>query len=54
MPVRLFRDINIATNIITAYRERKASDEWAKWVQDNPERNELLERARIEAEHYGR
>ena len=33
-------------NIITFYRSRTASDNWAKWTNDNPEASELL----IEAE----
>lgn len=51
MPVRLFRDINMAVNIITAYREREQNQNWAEWALKNKDRAELLERAMLEAKH---
>lgn len=57
MPVRLFRDINIATNIITAYKERERHRnkdgivDWAEWANNNKERDEMLQRAMLEAKH---
>jgi len=49
IPVRLFRDINIAGNVMAACKILE-SDDWAKWAQDNPELTQLLERARLEYE----
>ena len=31
--------------IFNAYRERASSGDWAKWAEDNPEENELLNMA---------
>ena len=39
-----------AEGIVSAYRERKASANWAVWAQKNKQRARLLEQAMIAAE----
>lgn len=39
-----------AEGIVSAYRERKASESWAVWAQKNKQRARLLEQAMIAAE----
>ena len=34
--------INITENIVSAYRGRKASDNWAEWATQHPEYSRLL------------
>jgi hypothetical protein len=46
--VRLHRDITMANNVINSYESRKQSDDWVKWVTENPDMNSLLEQARHE------
>ena len=50
--VRLFRDINMATNVIKGYRARAKAESWAEWTTDNPELAKLLEQAHKESERW--
>jgi predicted CoA-binding protein len=51
LSVRLFRDINLVTNVISGYKERQRAQNWATWTTENPEMAEILEQARLEYEH---
>jgi hypothetical protein len=39
-----------AENIITAYKSRAQSNDWAKWIKDNPTAAEMLAEAEMIAE----
>ena len=39
------REITIAENVEHAYRERKASGNWAEWTEKNPDMAAVLNRA---------
>lgn len=46
MPVPEMQAANLALAVFDAYNGRKGSDNWAKWGQDNPAANKLLDWAR--------
>lgn len=39
------RMIDLASNVLAAYKERARSDNWAIWADANPKKAELLARA---------
>jgi hypothetical protein len=39
------RMLDLADNIVRAYKERERAEDWAKWAEDNPEKNRLLAHA---------
>ena len=47
LSVRQARAIRYAGDVISAYRARAASDDWAKWAETNPAAAALLERAMV-------
>ena len=36
------RMLDLADNVVRAYKERQRAEEWAKWAEDNPEKARLL------------
>jgi len=45
LSAREIRGMVLAENLVNAYKERKASSDWAEWAADNPAMNELLNEA---------
>ena len=45
LSIRQARAIRYAEDVVTAYRARASSDNWAEWAERNPAANRLLERA---------
>ena len=43
-PKRTLDSMNIAQNVVSAYREREASGDWAKWASDHKGAADLLAR----------
>ena len=47
MSAKEIRQITLSERVISAYFERKASNDWASWAKENPGANSLLEKGLI-------
>ena len=45
--------LRAAESVISAYNEKYAQEDWAKWAQDNPEKDKILAKAMRLAGEYG-